>query len=76
MSIMRVLLILVAVLVLLALVGWVTFTNEPGRSSINIETNEIREDTGEVMHKGSELLQDAEQKVTPDERESTAAPKP
>jgi hypothetical protein len=62
---MRILILLIALVVVLALVGWVTFSDEPGRSSINIETEEIRQDTGEVMHEGSELLQDAEEKVTP-----------
>jgi hypothetical protein len=64
---MRVLLLLVALVVLFALVGWVTFSSDSGRSSINIETDEIRQDTGEVMHKGSELLEQAEEEVTPEE---------
>lgn len=62
---MRVLLIFVAIVVLLALVGWISFSNDPGRSSINLETQEIREDTGEMMHKGSELLREAEGEVAP-----------
>jgi hypothetical protein len=62
---MRILLLLIALVIIFALVGWVTFSNEPGRSSINIETDEIRQDTGEVMHKSSELLQDAEERVEP-----------
>jgi hypothetical protein len=62
---MRVLIILVAVVALLALLGWITFSNDPGRSSINLETQEIREDTGEALHKGSELLKEAEGEVDP-----------
>ena len=57
---MRVLIILAAILVLFALVGWITFGNDAGRSSINLETEEIRKDTSEMMNKGSELLEDAE----------------
>jgi hypothetical protein len=65
---MRVLILVVALFVLFALVGWVTFSSESGRSSINVETNEIRQDTGEVLHKGSELLEDAEEEVAPGDR--------
>jgi hypothetical protein len=63
---MRVLLIVAAILVLFALVGWITFHSEPGRSSINLETDEIREDTGQIMRGGAELLQDAEEEITGD----------
>ena len=63
---MRALIILAAVVILLALVGWITFHSEPGRSSINLETEEIREDTGEMMRSGSELLRDAEEEITDD----------
>jgi hypothetical protein len=63
----RVLLILAAVLLLFAVVGWITFHSEPGRSSINLETDEIREDTGEMMRSGSELLRDAEEEITEDQ---------
>jgi hypothetical protein len=51
--------------VIFALVGWISFSADDGRSSINLETDEIREDTGEIMGKGSELLQDAEREVSP-----------
>jgi hypothetical protein len=64
----------VAIVILFVLIGWLTFTNEPGRSSINIETNEIRQDTGEAMRKGSELLRDAEEKVAPERAEEPAPP--
>ncbi len=62
---MRALLIILGLIVIFALVGWITFSDDDGRASINVETNEIREDTGEIMNKGSELLKDAEQEVAP-----------
>lgn len=62
---MRVLLIFAAVVILLVLVGWITFSNDSGRASINIETEEIREDTGEAMDQGAELLKEAEEEVAP-----------
>jgi hypothetical protein len=63
--IMRVLIIFAALVLLFALIGWITFSNDQGQSSINLETNEIREDTSEMMNKGSDLLKDAEQEVSP-----------
>ena len=62
---MRVLIIILVLVILAALVGWISFSNEDGRTSINLETTEIREDTGEIMNKGSELLKEAEQEVDP-----------
>jgi hypothetical protein len=62
---MRVLLLLIAVVAILALVGWITFSSEPGRSSVNIETQEIREDTEGVMKSGSDLLHKAGDEIDP-----------
>ncbi|MEX0610584.1 MAG: hypothetical protein WD738_15155 [Pirellulales bacterium] len=72
---MRALIILAAVVILLALVGWITFNSEPGRSSINLETEEIREDTGEMMRSGSELLRDAKEEITDETRPDDNAAK-
>jgi hypothetical protein len=74
---MRVLIIFAALVLLFALIGWITFSNDQGRSSINLEKTQIREDTGELMHEGSELLNEAEKKVAPNDNrppEPTAAP--
>jgi hypothetical protein len=62
-------LILLAVIVLICvLVGWITFTREPGRATINLETQEIRDDTKEVMNSGAELLQKAGDEIDSDHR--------
>lgn len=72
---MRVLIIFAALVLLFALIGWISFSSNDGRSSINLETDEIRQDTGELMHNGSELLQDAEKDVAPkNEHREQAAP--
>jgi hypothetical protein len=73
---MRAFIILVALVVILALVGWVTFSEDSGRSSINLETDEIRQDTGEALNKGSELLKEAEEEVSPsgDPQSTTITP--
>lgn len=62
----RGLIFLAIVVILLALVGWITFGKDDGRASINLETETIREDTGEMMKSGSELLDDARDEVEPD----------
>jgi hypothetical protein len=67
---MRLFIIFAALVLMFALIGWISFSSGPGRSSINLETEEIREDTGEMMHKGSELLQDAEDEISPSETQS------
>ena len=64
---MRTLIVLAAVVLLLALLGWVTFSRDPGRSSINLETDEIKQDTQGVMESGAKLLDDAERAIDPAE---------
>jgi hypothetical protein len=56
---MRAILILAVLVVVGILVGWITIGREPGRASINLETQEVREDTKEAMHSGAELLHKA-----------------
>ena len=60
---MRAVIVILALVVLCALVGWISFGNDPGRKSINLETDEIREDTKEVMRSGAELLHKVGDKV-------------
>jgi hypothetical protein len=72
---MRALLVIVALIVICALVGWISFSDGPGRTSINLETNEIREDTNQVMRSGAELLHKAGDKVEADtNRQNQQAP--
>jgi hypothetical protein len=60
---MRAILLLVAIVVVLALVGWISFSKGPDRTSINIESGRIREDTKQVMESGAEVLHKAGDKV-------------
>ena len=53
---MRAIILLAAIVLILALVGWITFSKSPGRSSINIETQQIRQDTDRALESGSRLL--------------------
>ena len=47
---MRALILIAAIILLMALVGWVTFGTAPGRSSINLETEQIRHDTRQALN--------------------------
>ena len=60
---MRVLILLAAVVMLLAIIGWITFSSGAGRASINVETERVRQDTQKVLESGSEVLQDAGEAV-------------
>jgi hypothetical protein len=53
---MRALFFLIVVIALLAFAGWLTFSSGPGRTSVNLETNEIREDTREIVRSGAKIL--------------------
>jgi hypothetical protein len=67
---MRALILLAAIVLILALVGWISFSKGPDRASINIESAEIRQDTKQVMESGARILHKAGDKVEADaERE-------
>jgi hypothetical protein len=69
---MRTILILALAVLLLALVGWVSFHIGSDRSSINLETGEIKRDTQEAVESGSELLKEASDAVN--SRSTTPSP--
>jgi hypothetical protein len=56
---MRALILLAVIVLVLALVGWISFSKGPDRTSINIESNRIRQDTKEVMETGAKILHKA-----------------
>jgi hypothetical protein len=60
---MRGILILILVVVVLAVVGWISFNRDGDRASINLETQEIREDTQKAIDSGAELLKRAGEKI-------------
>lgn len=60
---MKALIGLVLVVVLLAVVGWITFSPTDDRTSINIETEKIQRDTQEIVDNGRELIQGAEREM-------------
>lgn len=64
---MRALIFLVAIVLLMALAGWISFSSGPGRSSINLETDRIEADTDRALESGAHLLQKASDAVEPAE---------
>jgi hypothetical protein len=60
---MRALILLAAIVLVFALAGWISFSQGPDRASVNIESEEIRQDTKQVMESGAELLHKAGDKV-------------
>lgn len=78
---MRVLLGLIAVVLLLAVCGWITFGWNGDRASVNVETEKIEEDTRHIVKEGRDLVegvsqQDAGEPTIPqrDEEEALEAP--
>lgn len=66
---MRALLIVIALVLVFAFLGWITFSKSPDHTSVNLETDKIRSDTTNAMQSGAEMLHRAGDKV-----DSTRAP--
>jgi hypothetical protein len=62
-SCMRALILLAVIVLVLALVGWISFNKGPDRTSINIESERIRQDTKQVMESGAQILHKAGDKA-------------
>ena len=60
---MRAVIAIVVIVVILALLGWVTFSRDPGRSSVTVETEKIERDiqglSDSVQGAGEEIRQNA-----------------
>jgi hypothetical protein len=56
---MRALLFLVAVVLILAFAGWISFSKSSDRTTINLETQKIQQDTDRALESGSNLLRKA-----------------
>lgn len=60
---MRTILYLVLIVLVLALVGWITFNRDPARPGVNLETQKMKDDTQKALDTGSELLKKAERSL-------------
>jgi Flp pilus assembly protein TadB len=56
---MRVLLIVAAILLLMALGGWIVFNRSDSSASVELKTEQIQEDTSEAVRNTREWLEDA-----------------
>src|SRR5262249_41229330 len=54
---MRAFIIVALLLLLLTMVGWVTFSRSGTKSSINLETQQIKNDTQSMVDSGKTMLQ-------------------
>ncbi len=60
---MKGLLILIAVIVLMAVGGWLTFSNTGHCTSVTIETEKIERDTRSAVQNGADALSEAAEKI-------------
>lgn len=60
---MRAVLYLVLIVLVLALVGWITFNRDPNRPGVNLETQKMKDDTKRAMETGSDLFKKAEKSM-------------
>src|SRR5215831_1644694 len=74
--IMRVLIGLALVVLLLAVVGWITFSHNGARTSINLETSQIKHDTSEMVDSGKTLLENAKTATTDQNRPNDNGARP
>ena len=61
---MRAIVGLALVLLLMGLAGWLTFGHAPGRATINIETEEIKQDTENAVKNAEELIESGAEAIT------------
>jgi hypothetical protein len=54
---MRAFIIMALLLLLLTMIGWVTFSRSGTKSSINLETQQIKNDTQNMVDSGKNMLQ-------------------
>lgn len=66
---MRALVVALAITLLLALVGWITFSWSGDRASVNVETDKIERDTSEMLERGKEAIDKARSEFDEDSPE-------
>jgi cytoskeletal protein RodZ len=71
---MRGIIILVLAILILVVVGWIRFDRQPDRSSIHLETQEIKEDTQKAIDQGADLLKETGEAIEPTQPSTTASP--
>lgn len=59
---MKTTLIVVCVVLGMALLGWLTFTNSPDQTTIHIETQKIKSDTRRAVHESEKVIDEVQSK--------------
>lgn len=63
---MRALVVVVVILLVLFLIGWLTFGNADGDPSISIDTDKVKQDTEMVVDKAKEAADEIDRRVDVD----------
>jgi hypothetical protein len=77
---MRAILILAIIALLMGLAGWMTINSDPGRTSINIETDKIESDTDKAVDNAERMIESGARAISDkgdiDERPAVIEPAP
>ena len=66
---MKVILIVLAIVIVLVLIGWVSFGTTDSGASVSVDTDQIQQDTGEVIERGGELIEKTRDEIREERRE-------
>lgn len=66
---MKAILILVAIVLVLVLIGWVSFGTTENGASISVDTDRMQQDTGEAIESGGELIENTREEIREERRE-------
>ena len=64
---MRAIVVFILLAVVLSFLGWLTFSSDPGRSSVNVETEKIERDLHELSESAREAGRELRQSVAGDD---------
>ena len=71
---MRAIIALLVVVLLMGLAGWITFGSSPGRTSINIETDEIQRDTENAVESTERAIKSGARAITGHDKHEVEQP--
>ena len=66
---MKAILIVLAIVIVLVLIGWVSFGTSDNGASISVDTDRIQQDTGEAIERGGELIENTRDEIREERRE-------
>ena len=60
---MKAILIVLAIVIVLVLIGWVSFGTTDKGASISVDTDRIQQDTGEAIERGGDLIENTREEI-------------